>query len=119
MIRRHPSVIAFGILFLFNFLGFALLAQNAQNDRERATEYGIALCQASYDSRQAVIRFVNRQTEPQQAPPGSTAEQAERVRLSNERRAAARKEALEAFAPPPCIEKLGLQATPSGELVPK
>lgn len=117
-IRRHPQILAYLILVLVNCFGWYLLNENAEQDQERARTFGVALCQANYDARASVLRFVEGQTAPVPVPaaPADAKAAAERT---NERRAQLRADATHDFAEPSCVGTLGLRVDEGGKLVPR
>lgn len=116
-LKRHPFIIAYAVLVIMNCVGWYLLQDNAQADAERAHDTAVAVCQASYDTRVAVDKFIEAQTSPLPVPAGPP-EAVESALRSNERRAQVRKESGKAFGPPDCIHTLGLKVDVGGRLVP-
>lgn len=116
-LRKHPQVIAYTVLVLMNCLGWYFLQANAEADRDRAYEGSVALCQASYDTRQTVVHFVEAQTAPLPVP-AAPPEAVDAAKRSNERRAQVRADAVVNFGPPECIHTLGLRVDANGRLVP-
>jgi hypothetical protein len=118
-VRRHPGSVAFLILFSANMIGFALIVNNADGDRDRARDASVSICQTAYDNRETIVKFIEGQTTTLPYPADATPETRASTDRSNERRRALREQALAAFRTPDCLETLGLRATEQGKLVPR
>jgi hypothetical protein len=120
LIRRHPQIIAYLILVLLAAGALFEMQSNADQDRQRAYEGGIALCQTNYDLRLSVLKFIDTQTTQTPPPPDASPAVKEQSEVNNRRRAELREEARKAFVfPPACVLDLNLKIAEDGKtLVP-
>lgn len=116
-LRRHPQVLAFGILLLANMIGLGLLLQNADADQHRQFDTNVSICQTAYDTRQSIIRFMDFQTTPLAYPDNASPEAVASTDRANLRRSELRKQTLDVFQDPECVTTLELRSDEHGRLV--